>query len=55
MQAVGVVTWGYHTFQGRPPTRSLHMTTSTTSVTTATAAGPVLAIDLGKYKSVACL
>ena len=27
----------------------------TTTTTTATAAGPILALDLGKYKSVACL
>lgn len=31
------------------------MTTTPTAVTTATAAGPILAIDLGKYKCVACL
>jgi hypothetical protein len=30
------------------------MTTITTN-TTATAAGPILAIDLGKYKSVVCV
>jgi transposase len=35
----------------RPPSRSLHMTTTAVS----TAAGPILAIDLGKYKCVACV
>jgi hypothetical protein len=30
------------------------MTTTPTTTVTATAAGPILAIDLGKYKSVAC-
>jgi transposase len=31
------------------------MTTTPTTTVTATAAGPILAIDLGKYKSVACV
>jgi hypothetical protein len=31
------------------------MTTTATTRLTPTAAGPILAIDLGKYKSVACM
>ena len=31
------------------------MTTTKTTRVTPTAAGPILAIDLGKYKSVACI
>src|SRR5436309_15429865 len=46
MQAVGVVTWALPHNPGRPPPTELAMTTA--------AVGPILAIDLGKYKSVAC-
>src|SRR6516165_12779185 len=49
----GVVAWKLPPTKPQHPTRSLHMQTITTKP--ATAAEAILAIDLGKYKSVACL
>src|SRR5262249_46334845 len=45
--------WCYHTSPRPSPHGACTMTT--TAVKSAPAAGPILAIDLGKYKCVACL
>src|SRR5262249_17663625 len=56
MQAVGVVTWKCTLPGPTHPTGACTMSaTPATSNTTAAAPGLILALDLGKYKSVACL
>jgi hypothetical protein len=59
MQAVGEwYTESYHTTQLplAPPELAMDLVTKTTLPPVApTAAAPILALDLGKYKSVACL